>query len=400
MSEGAWTLIRRTALGEEGTTLGATPAGFTNPRGVEGFSMNPTREALPDLRHTTSRKAQYASKIGQKSASCSFRVPIHADIVADLDAAFKSALGAKSANTTLTFSSSTTSALTTSAGTFDPVILVTANSILEARPIKSVSGAVGTFAIKPNDTPTTCANAATNNGALYYYDPTAATTYVRMQADRDSETDEIPYTLSSGYVTKLQIELDLSQRLGVDVEMQFGDWTQEAAAGLADPDGALSGQLLGYAGEAFIQSIGTPAVGTQLDVHGVSINLCCERIRRDAMRAPTATTAGSAINGVYSGRFAVEGLKVTLTKAAVAWLTARTAATAYGAFFSWSLGTPGASTTADKMAIWLPRVVVDGDPVPVDIDGIEGLEVMFKIEEDTTLTAPYNAPCLAFFSAA
>ena len=64
MSEGALRLIRRTAFGSEGTTIYATPGVFTNPRGLEDFEMDVSRESLEDNRHTNSRKSNYVPKVG------------------------------------------------------------------------------------------------------------------------------------------------------------------------------------------------------------------------------------------------------------------------------------------------------------------------------------------------
>jgi hypothetical protein len=399
MSESAWGLRRRLALSQEDTYYTSDGA-WTQLRGLEGVDVQILQEALADERHVTARKLNHYPHLGEKSATCSFSLPMHDSIVGDASPLFESAFGFKSTNTTLTFSSSPDGgSVVTSAGTFDPIVLCTSGGVLYARPIKSVSGGTGTFAIKLPGAATTSANAATNNGALYYYDPTAETKYIQIEADRASETDSLDYILKGGYVTGMTLELDLQSRMMFGFQTQFHSWSQATASNAANPS-APSGHFLGLAGEAFVQDAGTPAAGTQLDVARVSIDLVCERIPRRTMRAPGGTVPDSAVVGVYSGRFVVGGLRVTYTKISSTPATNWAARTAKHAFFSWHMGRPAASTTADIVALSLPKVIPSGYPTEVDLDGLVGLEVPYVVEEDVALTAPYGLPALGFFSAA
>ena len=91
MSQGALTRIQRVAIGKE-ATIYSTPGSFTKPRGIEAVSMTAGREALADNRQLTSRKAQHAAHIGQKSFAFGMTIPMHDDIVADMGDIFEGTL--------------------------------------------------------------------------------------------------------------------------------------------------------------------------------------------------------------------------------------------------------------------------------------------------------------------
>jgi hypothetical protein len=398
MSEGAWSKLRRLALSQE-DTIYTTDGAWTQLRGLEGAEVQTLEDVLSDDRHKTARKRNYAPHLGEKSAVCNFRIPWHDAIVTDASPLYESAFGFKSTSS-LTFNAagSTDGVIVKSAGTHDPIVFATATSIY-ARPVKSVSSNDATLAIKLPGAATAATNADATGGACYYYDPTAATKYIQLEADRAGESDSLPYILKGGYVTSMTLEVDLSGRMGTTFGCQFHSWTQDTASNVSNAS-ALSGHFLGLAGEAFLQSAASPAVGTQLDVARISVDLVCERIPRRAMRAPGGTVPDSSVSGVYSGSFAVGGVKITYTKISSTPLTDFLARTAKWGFFTWHMGRPGASTTKDIVALSLPRLVPAGKPVEVEIDGIVGHEVDYTIEEDLDLTAPFGLPALAFGSAA
>lgn len=401
MSEGALSNLRRVAIGSESSTLYSAPGAFTQVRGLEGLSHSGMRETLADGRHLTSRKGQYASRLGAHQIDVGFQVPVHGAIHTDLDAVFTSALGTKSANT-LTWSADigTGGGVTKSAGTFDPLILGTVASVTYARPVKTVATNDATMAIKFPGATTTAKQAVTGGGALYLQDPTAAFTSMQVQCDASGESDYVPATYKGCVPDRVALSLDLAGQLMYDIHFLGGEWTPNAAADITNPS-ALSGQLIGFTAEAFLQDIGTPAVGTQIDLHAMEINLCWQWIPRMATRAPSSAGVlpGSPNSGWKQGLWCPEGLKITVTKQSNNYVAARTAKTAYGFLMVWSLGTPGQAGNASKMALWVPRVVLDADPVEVDIDGISGYELSFKVEEESALSASVACQAaLAFFA--
>jgi hypothetical protein len=91
---------------------------------------------------------------------------------------------------------------------------------------------------------------------------------------------------------------------------------------------------------------------------------------------------------------------MTLTKNSANYYTARTNKTPYGFFMVWSTGSPGqAASTTSKVALWIPRLVLDEDPVEVDVDGLTCVQLKFKVELESTLTgAAITQAALAFFN--
>jgi hypothetical protein len=400
MSEGAWSKLRRIALSQE-DTIYTTDGAWTQLRGLEDAAVLPTEEVLSDNRHKTARKSNYAPHLGEKGATLGFRLPWHDALVGDASPLLESAFGFKSTNS-LTFNAAGSSdgIVVKSAGTHDPIVLATYDSIIYARPVKSVSSNDATLAIKLAGTPTAATNADATNGACYYYDPTVVVSkYIQVEADRAGENDSLPWILKGGYVTSMTLDVDLGGRMGFGFGCQFHSWSQAAASNVSNPT-ALSGHFLGLSGEAFLQSASSPAVGTQLDVARVSVDLVIERLPRKAMRAPAGTVPDSSVVGVYPGSFGVGGIKVTYTKVSSTPLTDFQARTPKWGFFTWHMGRPGASTTKDIVALSLPRLIPAALPVEVEIDGIVGYEVDYMIEEDISLTAPYGLPSLAIGSAA
>jgi hypothetical protein len=221
-----------------------------------------------------------------------------------------------------------------------------------------------------------------------------------MLIDADGESDFVPYEFSGCVPTKCELSLDLNQRVGMNWTFTAGDWTTSTTIGASDP-AALSKQFLGYAAECYLQDIGTPAAGTQIDLNSLTVNLCWDWVPREAVRANTTNAVpGSPIVGYKPRLWCPEGVKMTLTKDAAAYLTARTNKTAYGFFMVFSVGAPGdTASTNNKVALWIPRLVLDADPVSVDIDGLTGVELSFKVELESTLTgAAITQGALAFFN--
>ena len=195
------------------------------------------------------------------------------------------------------------------------------------------------------------------------------------------------------------LSLDLTQRLGLSFSFEGGDWEQAVGANLGDPDGALVGQYLGYACEVFVQDIGTPAAGTQLDAQTVGLDLAPQTIGRRATRINTSdlNVPGSALVGWKRGLQFPNQVTLTLTKADSAWIADRDARTPFGMLLVFSKGTPGGTPGLEKIGVFLPRVVLDSEPTLTDIDGIEGQQLAFRVEEEA-LAAPYlYQGCLSFF---
>jgi hypothetical protein len=405
MSQGALTRVQRIAIGQEPSIYG-TPASFEQIRGIEGVTMTASRESLADNRQLTSQRNQFASHIGQKSFTAEFTVPVHNAIDSDLDAVFTSVMGAKLAQTPLSFVSGTVSAITVSAGDFDSLILISLSDGRQfVRPVLTASGLVGTLAIKLPSlglaTVVGAQNADANSGSCYVVNPLATPTTMQVQIDRDVEPDQVPFVGKGCIPTSLAMSLDLTQRLSFTVGLSGGDWSQEIPAQTATP-AALENQLIAFAAEAYIQDIGTPTAGVQLDISSATIEFAPQFIARNATRYDTSTSAipGSAIVGYTRGLQFVDPISVTLTLANNSWLADRTNKTPFALFLCFALGVPGQNSNADRLAIYFPRVVLDADPTYVDIDGVEGMQLSLKVEQSATLSGVYTAQAsIAFFKA-
>jgi hypothetical protein len=396
MSEGALSQIRRVAVGEENGSIYTAPASWTNPRGIEDVSASATRERLADNRQRTSRRAGTASHNGPKSWELGFKAPLHAATVTDLGSVIKNAAGASASGSSFTYNDtgSSESTIVKSAGTHDPLLLITTASGKEVRPVKSVSSNDATLAIRASANPSGAENPAT----YYTATPGATETTLAAQWDRDGETDVINYVGTGGVCDRLALEIDTDGRVALDVHLMGADWSQEDGSALDAPS-ALSGHFIGFAAEVALQDIGTPAALTQIDMNSLSVNLAPTWIARKAARANTSGGAipGSAVTGWKRGVFFSEPITLTVTKAATAYQTAIDARTAYGFLVSWSQGGPGANVSDVRVALWVPRVIITA-ATPTDIDGIEGCQLTLEVEEEA-LSAPYLFPyCLAFFS--
>lgn len=397
MSEGALGSKRRVSIGSESSTIYSAPGAYTHVRGLEGLTHTGSREALADNRHLLSRKGQYASRLGAHQIDVGFQVPVHAAIHTDLAAVFTSAFGTVNTDTfTWSADISTGSGITKSAGDFPALAMATVAGVKYVRPFKTITSNDATAAIKwPGAT-----TASEAPAAYYQQDPTADYTALHIECDAAGETDYVPATYKGCVPDRLALSLDLNGQLMFDLHFLGGNWAPNSAANITDPS-ALSGQLIGFAAECFLQDIGTPAVGTQIDLYAMEVNLAPTWIARPAARAPSSAGVlpGSAVAGWKAGVWCPEGLKITVTKQHNNYVAARTAKTPYGFLMVWSLGVPGQAGSDAKMALWLPRVVLDADPVEVDIDGISGYELSFKVEEETTLSSEVAGQGhLAFFA--
>lgn len=399
MSTGALTRIQRLAIGKE-PTIYDTPASFDQISAIEAVSMTASREALADNRQLTSRKAQHASHLGQKSFEAAFTVPIHEDIHTQLDDVWTAALGSKTSNAPLVFVSGTQSTITVSSGVFDPLILITlSDGSMFVRPVKSVAGGtVATLAIQLPALGGRTVTAVANATACYVQSPSALVDTFTLEMDRDQEPDQVPYIGKGCAVASLGISLDLASRLSAAFSFTGGDWDQSTPSNTADP-AEISGQQLGYAAEAFLQDIATPVAGVQIDLNTATLNLASAPIAVRATRAclDNGAIPGSAITHYKRGLFGVDPVGLTLAVADDQYVADRTNKTPKALLMSFCAGGPGDADTY-KMAIYYPRLVLDADPTLTDIDGIEGMGLSYRVEEQA-LTAPYLLQCaVAFFA--
>lgn len=400
MSEGALGLIRRVTISAE-SSIYTDGASYDHVAGVEDLSYTATREPLEDNRHLLLAKGQHASHLGRKSGEISFSVPVQANTWSELIHPLTSAFGTLSANT-VSFVSATTTTVTADAGeVFDPIILTTISGVEVPRPIKSVSGDTATYAILPGGTTTAVAVAGDTNGACFIQDYTvAAGKTLHIECDADGESDFVPQTFTGCVPTRCELNLDLSNRLMLNWTFTAADFTNNSASNTVDP-AAISTQFLGYAADCFLQDTGTPAAGTQIDLNSLQVNLCWDWVPREAVRGNTSNLIpGSPIVGYKPRLWCPEGVTMTLTKNAASYYTARTNKTPYGFFMVFNVGSPGqTASTNNKMALWIPRLVLDEDPVEVDIDGLTGVQLKFKMELDPNLTAEaITQGALAFFN--
>jgi hypothetical protein len=397
MSEGALTQIRRFVIGKEDGAIYAAPADWLSPRGCEDVTASADFERIADNRQRTSRRAGTASHNGPKKWELGFRSPLHSASTADLDCVLENVAGAAADGSSFTYNDSGSSATTIvkSAGTHDPLLLLTVGGVKEVRPVKSVSTNDATLAIRASGDP----SAAENPARFYTASPTASETTLAAEWDRDQEGDTIAYAASGGVCDRCAIEMDTEGRVFFDVHIMGADWTDadQTPNNITAPS-SLSGHFLGYAAEAFLQDIGTPAVGAQKDISTVSIDLAPTWIARKATRANVSgAVPGSATAGWKRGVWFSSPPTITVTKNAQSYLTAIKNRTPYAFMISWSLGGPGATATDDRCALYLPRVIITA-AVPTDIDGLEGCQLTLEVEEEA-LSAPYLFPyCLAFFS--
>lgn len=404
MSSGALTRIQRIAIGPEDGAIYQAPASYQQVRGIEAVTVSATRESLADNRQLTSQRNQFASHIGQKSFTAEFTVPVHDAIDTDLDCVFESAMGSKMSQTAPTFVSGNQSSVTISAGAFDPLVLISLGDGRKfVRPVKSVAANVATLAIQLPTlgivTVSNVENAADNSGSCYVVDPLATPITIGLETDRDVEPDQVPFIGKGCIPTSLAMSLDLTQRLAFTVRLSGGDWAQSTPSNTATP-ATLENQLIAFAAEAYIQEIGTPLAGTQLDVSSATIEFSPQFVARQATRYDTSVNAipGSSIVGYTRGLQFVDPISVTLTLADNSWLAERTSKTPFALMLSFALGIPGENASANRLAVYFPRVVLDADPTYVDIDGVQGMQLAFKVEQDLSLSGIYGAQaCIAFF---
>jgi len=178
-----------------------------------------------------------------------------------------------------------------------------------------------------------------------------------------------------------------------------GDFLENSAANVSNPS-AISTQFLGYAAQCYLQDISAAAAGTQIDLNSLTVNLCWDWVPRNSVRGNTSNQIpGSPIVGYKPNLWCPDGVTMTLTKNAASYYTARTNKTPFGFFMVFSVGGPGSTaSTNSKMALWIPRLVLDEDPVETDIDGLTGVQLKFKVELDPNLTGnAITQGCLAFF---
>jgi hypothetical protein len=397
MSEGALTQIRRVAISKEDGAIYATAAGHVNLRGLEDVQADADFERIADNRQRTSRLAGTASRNGPKKWELSGKAPLHSGTQTDLDYLFENVSGAAATTGAAVTATGTATTVTKTAGAFGaPALLLTTASGKEVRPIKSDDGAnAATLAIRGSAN----SSAAENPAYFYTATPTGSETTLCAQWDRDSETDTVNYSASGGVCDRLAIEIDTEGRVAFDFHIMGADWddSDQTPSELAAPS-PDSGYFLGYAAEVFLQDIGTPAVGAQVDMAGLSLNLAPAWTARKAARANiSGVVPGSPVTGWKRGPWFGEAISLTVSKNATAYKTAIKNRTAYGFMVSWSLGGPGATATDARMALWVPRVIITA-AVPTDLDGIEGCQLTLEVEEES-LTAPYLAPWfLAFFA--
>lgn len=403
MSTGALTRIQRLALGAE-STIYDTPSSFENISAIEAVTATASRAPLADNRQLTSRKAQHASHLGEKAFDSSFTVPLHQDITDQLDDVLTTALGSKAGGSLVgPFAGTEATVTSVGGGTFDPIVKITlSDGSVFVRPVKSVTGNVATLAIRLPTlgarTVTNVENAVSTGGACYIQDPDGAVTTFHVEIDRDGEPDQVPYIGKGCAVTAATIALNLTARLTLQVSMSGGDWSQETPTNTAAP-AEISGQQLGYAAEAFLQDIGTPSAGVQLDLNTITMNLASQALPVRATRAVLAdgSVPGSAITHYKRGLFAPDAVQLTLAVADASYVADRTNKTPKGLFLCFTAGGPGDTSALFRMAIFYPRVVLDADPTLTDIDGIEAMQLSYRVEEQA-LVAPYLTQCsISFF---
>jgi hypothetical protein len=409
MSEGAFFRTRRYVwcLEDPIYTAGSfqTPyLGYEDSQGTAGYNL------LPDNRQLTTRLGVKAGHLGEKQATFTFTRPLHNAFCSTngeaLALMLEAALGSDADGSALTFSSASTNATgTVSAGTFAPIVETvltkTDNPTIRRRvPVKSVAGGtVATWAIKPTlpsgyavtdiNNPDQTGSSATG-GKCFKEDPTATSYTFQFEIDQDGENDSVPWILKGMAINELTVLYDLQERLRLRFGFEGGDWSQESGSNLADASSEPSGNFLSWAASCFIQDLTTPAEGTQVEITNLELNLASQMIPRRATRQNTGATPlvpGSAICGYKRGLSLGDGtLKVTVSKASTAWITALTNRTPYQFFVDFTMGGPSATATGAAVAIWCPRVVLESVE-EVENEGLTGQALTFRIEDSGLASA-------------
>jgi hypothetical protein len=407
---GALTEVRRFAYSPEtGGVRGATGT-FVTPTAYSDLNAVAIQEELVDGRQLGSVKSEFASHLGGKSATLGFSMKLTENSVTHCGQLIKAALGKQYSQTALTLDTGSTNAITKiSAGVPDPIIKITYNTGRpDYLPVKTYDATDITHAILSRKGARTVAGVfnaketSTPAGACYAKDHTADYLSFHAEVDQGSEPDSNSWQLQGLVPSKLELAFQTQDRVGFDVEMTGVDWSGPAAthANVTD-QGSFTKEFLGYVWYCNIQDLGTPAAAVQSPVVAIAgLNLAPTWIPNtySAGRAANSTIPGSNVNGWKQGVHFTQDLEITLDTIDQDWDTARQSKTKYQLLLTGYAGQPGDADT-NVIVIWFPEVVLNGKPEEVDVNGIVGYKLRFKVQHSLDITAAHQTSCVvAFFN--
>jgi len=398
--------IKRFAYAPESGGVRGSASGWVKPGAFQNLSKNLSTESLEDQRQLTSRKAKFASHIGEKTAEISLSFMLNENIVSDYDDFFECALGTKAANTALAINSGGTNSATVgaiSSGVPDPIVKVTYNTgAPDYLPVKTYTGSVITWGIQSNIGARTAAsykNAAQCTGACYYETPGADIISLAAEVDADQEPGSLGWSVQGLVPSSLALNYDLAGRCGFDATLTGVDWAQGSVSNTGSPTNTPTSFFLGWNWDVSIQSLSSPAALTKQPVVAVSgVELAPEWIPNTyaAGRTSTGTVPGSSKNGWKRGVSFNAPIQITLDTQAASWITDRFSKTAFSLFLTGYDGAPS-SSSARAVCIWFPEVVLTAQPEPTDINGIEGVQLSFQVQESSLTTLQHKCS-VAFFN--
>jgi hypothetical protein len=387
--------------------LRGTGSGAKNPKGVSGFKVSATQDAISPKQQLTSRKRRKTKLLGEKKYSTTLYAEMGDSFQADWDEVIKAALGGKFVDVALVDSMNTLTGFNFTGGPAMPIVLATMpDGTKQALPVASHAAGAAVYAMKPAAIPTDVKNPIDTTGAIYYVDPTAQEASFQLQSNYDNEPDGKKRIGLGCAIAKLLLKTALGDVLGFDMQFDGADWLPdfdaEHVSALADP-GRTTNQFLSHMGVVYCQAVTPAPTLSDLEAKGIEFDMAPTHVNRQAItpRQPIGTkSVGSSIASRRRGKHFDSGITIQLHYYDPAWDTLRQApelaANQRQIFFEFFNGAPQGTATK-RMAGWFPCVEIDEEPVDADDGGLLGDSLKFNPLE-RTLTGMTTSPFyLAFF---
>ena len=403
---GALSDVKRFAYAPETAGVRGTAGTFVNPSGYSDLTGLAGQENLPDGRQLGSVKSEFEGHVGMKTASLSFSMKLTENSITHCGQLIKAALGKQYSQTALVLNAAgNTSAVTKiTSGVPDPIVKITyTTGRPDYLPVKSytatdINHAIlsriaartvnGVFNAKETTSPA---------GACYAKDHTADYLSFKAEVDQGVEPNSNSWQLQGLVPSKCELAFQLQERVGFDIELTGVDWSGPAAthANVTD-QGSFSKEFLGYVWDCNIQDLATPVAAVQIPLVAVAgFDLAPTWVPNtySGGRAANSTLLGSNVNGWKQGIHFTKALEITVDTIDQAWDTAYQSRTKFQLLLTGYAGQPGDADT-NVIVLWCPEVILDEKPEEVDVNGIMGYKLKFKVKHSLDLTAAHQTSCV------
>ena len=361
-----------------------------NPKNVLSLDPKPARAKVERSQQRNSTKDGYGPKIGNQSYELSIETLCSDQSAADVGDIIKTSLGEEVAASSpaLAFASGTQNDVTKSAGTFDDIIKVVGSDALTYyRPIKSVATNTATFAIKlpVGVTATSCVNAEAAGGRAFRDKADGTVDTYQLLVDQAGYTGERNIKGQGAVPNPFKIVWNLEQLLKFQFSFKSAVWSiSTSSSGLTDANDSSHGYLSDCVSFG-IQSLGTPAVLTELGLKAFDVTLGYDFIPGKAgVGASGGTLPGSNVQRFIRGNPNEDTVKVTIDDGDwKTWDDAVTAGTKYQLWAEFQPGNMGASAQASRICLWLPQLLIVS-AAPTKVDGVQCTMLEFAKERSTS----------------